>query len=276
MGAPTSRALETCSADDVGLPLYIDIFGDPHIRDWSGNSYDFQGECDLVFLHAPTFDGKRDLNIHVRTSIRYDYSYIESAALQIGDDILEVSSFGETFLNGVNTAGDTVQGMSLSGFKIRYEEESKKKHSYSVELGNEQYIELSAYKDLVSIQIDTTGQDVGHWFGNSTGLLGSMDGTWLARDGEAVINDPAAMGQEWQVLDSEPMLFQSIRDPRYPKKCNFPIAASAEARRKLLGGTMISREEAAKPCAKWGDNQELCIRDVLALNDIGMADAGPY
>ena len=48
------------------------------------------------------FDGQgNNLDLHIRTTIRYDYSYIESAAIQIGNDVLEVSSFGSYALNGV-------------------------------------------------------------------------------------------------------------------------------------------------------------------------------
>ena len=49
------------------------------------------GECDLVLVHIDDFQNGLPLDIHIRTKIRYeDYSYIESAAIKIGDDILEV------------------------------------------------------------------------------------------------------------------------------------------------------------------------------------------
>ena len=60
----------------------------------------FVGECDLVLLVASTLD----LRVHVRTRIRFEYSFIESAAVQIGDDVLEVSSFGSYAVNGVESA----------------------------------------------------------------------------------------------------------------------------------------------------------------------------
>ena len=44
--------------------------GDPHIKTWGGSWFDYHGECDLVLLHVPEFDGGSPLSIHVRTTIR--------------------------------------------------------------------------------------------------------------------------------------------------------------------------------------------------------------
>ncbi|CAB9512707.1 Glycoside hydrolase Family 5 [Seminavis robusta] len=66
------------------------VQGDPHFLTWNGKMYDYMGACDLVLLHAPNFkDNNTALDIHIRTKTRYDYSYIETAAVQIGEDILE-------------------------------------------------------------------------------------------------------------------------------------------------------------------------------------------
>ena len=40
--------------------------------------YDFNGECDLQFIKAPEFGLGRGLEIQIRTTHRYDYSFIES------------------------------------------------------------------------------------------------------------------------------------------------------------------------------------------------------
>ena len=44
--------------------------GDPHVKTWGGRWFDYHGECDLVLLHVPSFHNGKDLNIHVRTTIR--------------------------------------------------------------------------------------------------------------------------------------------------------------------------------------------------------------
>ena len=58
------------------------------------------------------------------------------------------------------------------------------------------------------------------FFGNSLGMMGSFEiGEMLARDGETVLDDPNAFGHEWQVLDTEPQLFQDKnRFPQFPMK----------------------------------------------------------
>ena len=52
--------------------------------------------------------GYRDLTLTlcptVRTKPRYEYSYIEAAAIKIGTDILEIGSWGDFMINGVSDA----------------------------------------------------------------------------------------------------------------------------------------------------------------------------
>ncbi|CAB9516269.1 unknown protein [Seminavis robusta] len=45
-------------------------FGEPHFVTWTGQLYDYQGECDLVLLSAPNLE-HGSLDIHIRTRIRY-------------------------------------------------------------------------------------------------------------------------------------------------------------------------------------------------------------
>jgi hypothetical protein len=89
--------------------------GDPHFKTWSGDWYDFHGICDLVLLDAPDFNNGMGLTIHVRTKPRYEYSFIESATLKIGDDVLEVGAWGNYILNGVSRP-DLPETMSSAGF----------------------------------------------------------------------------------------------------------------------------------------------------------------
>ena len=57
------------------------------------------GACDLILVDSPNFEEGFPLLVAVRTTIRYAYSYVESAAIKIGDSILEVSSFGGYYLD---------------------------------------------------------------------------------------------------------------------------------------------------------------------------------
>ena len=65
------------------------------------------------------------------------------------------------------------------------------------------------------------------------------------------------------------------RFPQFPHKCNIPDARAAEQRRLVGGG--ISKDEAAKACAHWKIQERgNCIADVMATNDLSMANTNGY
>lgn len=241
---------------------------DPHVQKWNGDSYDFMGECDLVFLTEPGFGNGAGLDIHARTKLRNDYSFVETAAIRIGEDILEVSSWGDWSLNGVSFSNALSAPLSIAGYPVYHRQLNKKKNVFDivVDSGN---ITVDNFKDFVNIKIRTP-------LPGSKGLLGDFyTGDSLARDGETVIEDPNAFGQEWQVLDSEPNLFQTNRAPQFPNKCILPSESKKEARR--LGDHGVSEEAAKLACAKFqGSTFESCVHDVMATGDLEVADAGAY
>ena len=77
--------------------------GDPHFGTWGGHPFDFQGGCDLVLVRNPSFANGLGMDIHARTKVRREYSYITNAAVRIGNDTLEVASFGVYLLNDLGT-----------------------------------------------------------------------------------------------------------------------------------------------------------------------------
>jgi hypothetical protein len=70
-------------------------------QDLAWGHFDFHGERDLVLLHSSYFEDGLGLEVHIRTQMRREFSYISSTALRIGADILEVGGKGLYFLNGV-------------------------------------------------------------------------------------------------------------------------------------------------------------------------------
>lgn len=223
----------------------------------------------MVMLDAPDFDNGSGLLVHVRTSIRYEYSYIESVAVKIGNDILEVGSWGDYFLNGVSAAEVPNK---LSRFPVSYAAGyDQKEHALEIDLDGKSKIVVKSFKDMLSVMfLDATKSD----FGNSVGLMGSFsDGSKIARDGKSVLNDVNAFAQEWQVLADEPKLFQTIRLPQHPEKCIMPEVKKTQ--RRL--GASIAREAAEKACAHWKeDEKEACVYDVLATGDLETARAGAF
>ena len=266
-------------------------WGDPHFQLWSGATYgthatvqvscvfclsgycsprtdlsilcsDFHSECDLVFLKAGDAHGT-SLDIHVRTKGRYDYSYIETAAVRVGEDVLEVSSFGSFAINGV--ADPSTPFLLAKKFPLTHTQEDTNHHTFDIALTRQEHIIVKTFKDLVNVKVENATH---HTFGNSTGLLGSFTtGSMLARDGTTVLAGPEEFGQEWQVQVYESKLFQTQRAPQHPQKCTPP--SQARSQRRL--GEAIAQEKAEKACAGWKQDFQECVFDVMATGDVETA-----
>lgn len=247
------------------------VKGDPHFKTWNKTPFDFHGECDLVLLKAFNIEGTgMDLNVHLRTTIMGDYSYVETAAIQMGEDILEVSSWGEYFINSVEGAELPA---TIGGFKVSLARSNDKGEAYEIELSEFDRIYLRNFKKFVAVDIQVSSPV----FHNSLGLMGNATtGSWMARDGKTVLNNPIEFGQEWQVLDSEPKLFaNSNRAPQHPQTCKMPADVTKDGRR-MLRSTSISREAAEAACSHRVEDKEDCVFDVMATGDLDMALAGAF
>jgi parallel beta-helix repeat protein len=247
--------------------------GDPHFKAWRGQHYDFMGACDLVFLQSEEFESGMGLDVHIRTKIRRDMSYISSAVLRIGADVLEVQSQGVYYLNG---AAKVELPSEFSGFEFLHTQPTDKQHVFEVHMGGRERIKLKTYKDFVSVVIE---QGLSKHFGKSVGLMGDFGmGHMIARDGKTVLDDPNAFGQEWQVLDTEPTLFQTVRFPQHPQKCTMPTPKTTDMlRRRLLETSSVDELAAEKACEHWGEQgKDDCVFDVLRTGDLEMAKVGAY
>jgi hypothetical protein len=245
--------------------------GDPHFKTWRGQHYDFHGECDLILLQSKEFDSGLGLDVHIRTKMRRDMSYISRAALRIGSDILEVESQGIYYLNGV--AGAELPS-EFSGFKFLHKMPTDKQHVFEVHLGGLEVIKVKTYKDFVSVLIE---QGQSKHFGDSVGLMGDFRyGVKLSRDGKTVVTDVNTFGQEWQILDTEPTLFQSLRLPQHPIECTLPPPMQASQLRRRLLESSVDELTAEKACEHWGEGKDDCVFDVLTTGDLDMAVVGAY
>jgi hypothetical protein len=248
--------------------------GDPHFKTWRGKHFDYHGECDLVLLHSSAFESGLGLDVHIRTKIRREMSYISSAALRIGSDVLEVESQGIYYLNGVLSAALPAE---FSGFAFSHMQPTDKQHVFEVDLGGRERIKLKTYKDFVSVLIE---QGHSKHFSDSVGLMGDFQmGHMIARDGKAVMDDANAFGQEWQVLDTEPSLFQTVRLPQHPHQvCTLPPPMKTSQLRRRLSESSSSVDQLAaeKACEHWGEGKDDCVFDVLTTGDLEMAVVGAY
>jgi len=240
----------------------------------------FDRQCDLVLLHNPGFYNELGLDIHVRTKIRHAYSYIESIAVQIGNNAtLEVTSYGGYFINGVLDAGTPF--LLSDKFLVEHETVDKKHHTFDIHLDgkdkdgtDDAHIVISTFKDLVNIKIVNATKS---HFESSIGMMGTFgSGSLVARDGKTMmmkedVNVVNAFGQEWQVRDTDPKIFQQTHHvPQYPEACLLP--SLEKVARRL--GEGIARSVAEEACGHWtGEMKEMCVFDVLATNDIEVAQA---
>jgi hypothetical protein len=83
-------------------------------------------------------------------------------------------------------------------------------------------------------------------------------------------------GQEWQVLESEPTLFQNLRLPQHPMECTLPPPMKASQLRRRLLESSVDELTAEKDCARWGEGKNDCVFDVLTTGDLEMAMVGAY
>ena len=244
--------------------------GDPHFQRWDQQRDSFHGECDLVAIHSEKFQGK-GLDLHVRTTIHDWYSFIEMAALRIGEDNIELHK-EFILINGVRLAGTDLPLTFGDQYLIEFEDQTIGKNAnkkyYKVSLGDHSSIVFRFYKHYLTFSVAGHSDD----FADANGLLGSHStGEMVTREGD-VLNDFVQFGFEWQVRPEDPVLFSETRFPQLPfEQCRMPTAAQP-ARRRLRGGNSKLFEQATEACASHqGNDFELCVNDVMVTGELELA-----
>merc|ERR1712232_418432 len=133
-------------------------------------------------------------------------------------------------------------------------------------------IVIEVYKEFVKVDFQNASYEA---FGNAVGMLGNFKtGKTLARDGVTEIGDFHKLGNEWQVLPTDFMLFHKTEAPQFPKKCIEPEDPRGDRKRRLEESS-VSAEDAEKACASLTDelNRKDCVYDIIATQDMDMAGA---
>jgi von Willebrand factor type D domain/Repulsive guidance molecule (RGM) C-terminus len=260
--------------------------GDPHFNTWSGDTYSYHGECDLVLLSNPEFRNGLGLNVHVRTEIETWYSFISNVAVQIGNDILEVTA-DKFYVNGVENPKLPLQLATDFKLSTRISTTNQGMIFYNIHLGDGDYITIKVYKKFLYVYVEGSDED----FLGSVGLMGDFaTGQAMARDGVSLFNtklhkEANKMGAEWQVKATEPQLFHEYRAPQLPlETCRMPEKKSIRASNinptqqlEEMASEAVKAKiaEAAKILCADKDADEVadCIFDVIATGDLGMAAA---
>lgn len=211
----------------------------------------------LVLLDNPDFADGLGLRVHIRTTRVKYYSYIERIAVSIGSEVLEFANSVDTWLLNGKQRPD--KHSKFAGYQVK----RLKKH-ISIRFGGEgnPRIELWTRKNGMPYVVVDGGKT--ELFKGSHGLLGDWStGTKVARDGETILDDAETYALEWQVRDTEPMLFDNARYPQFPTVCVPP--------KKRLGnrlGDSHMRKAAEKVCAAWEEDKDECIFDAMATRDL--------
>jgi len=256
--------------------------GDPHFKSWKNEHFEFHGQCDLVLTSDPNFAHGLGMDVHIRTKLVRFWSYIKNAAIRIGDDILEVqgSTDADDQTEAIYWYNLEYQGkMShVGGFPITVDISNAKSHkrTFEIDLSSKypgEKIVISTFYEFVRVDFVNASAKA---FGKTIGMLGDYNtGKTLARDGETIMDDFYELGNEWQVLPAEYMLFHSVSDPQFPKRCILPEDPRGNRHRRL-GEESISSEEAKAACAKrLNDPLDVkdCVYDILATQNLDMVGA---
>ena len=215
--APFRNPLDTGVRPINAVPIPPHGGGDPHFSTWGGEKFSFHGQCDVVLIRNGDFAHGVGMDIHGRTKIHHAWSAFESAAVRIGNDILEVQGKGKDD-KSEDKANHLINGKAnaklpafIGGYTVTMRSPAPHIRHYVVRLGDGEKIYIKTFDEFVWVEVkrhryaDFIGSD---------GILGSYEnGHMVARDGKTIITNPNAFGQEWQVRDTDPEVVSFSRRP---------------------------------------------------------------
>jgi hypothetical protein len=248
---------------------------DPHFLTWHGDHFSYHGECDLVLIKNDHFSDGLGILVHARTKIEKTWSYVQHAAVKIGNDVLEIEGKGQVWDKSADAAhsiNGEVNAELPFQLAMKYPvTRLKEVHCdtngatcieavvYKIDLGDGDNILITQKWGVLKVGVTVRDVDKFH---DTVGLMGHFNKPgFLARDGISKITDFNQFGQEWQVLQSEPMIFNERRAPQHPEQCTLPTATT----KRRLGEDAALHQMALEACAGVEEvSREFCIFDVTA------------
>ena len=250
--------------------------GDPHIKRWNRERFSFHGECDLVMIHSDNFHNNAGLDLHMRAT-KHDtmaFSYFESAALRLGEYVVEIHNH-EILVDGLALTKLDLPFTFGEDFKYTVREVEVPAHKnpkfhlhYEVDLNHDSRMLFKFFKGMLTVEV--TGHQMD--FGDAVGLLGEYGtGTMYSRNGEEMA-DYTAFGFEWQVNPAfESTLFRENRAPQLPYEVCRISEMPRTSRRKLRANHRLLKEAEEACATQEGGDYELCIDDVMIIGDVEAA-----
>jgi von Willebrand factor type D domain len=269
-----------CSASLCKKCTHMRCGGDPHFMTIDGTAYTYHGQCDLVMAKSNNLDNTGlSLDVHARTTIKGDWSYVSNVAIKIGNDILEITTDSNIthYLNGEANVDfpilladkyivrqshvEPFPGQIRTDYKI----DLKVRDEGSLFRGDT--ISIKNFKEMLTLDVEAQLTD-------SIGMLGvSGEEGVYKRDLVTRLDretQTAQMGIEWQVRSNEPKLFvDRYRAPQFPEQCFLPKVSS----RKLRSLQSLNNADIAKTaCANVDSSmREFCVHDVMLTGDAQVA-----
>jgi von Willebrand factor type D domain len=251
---------------------------DPHFRTHDGTKYSYHGQCDLILARSQSFGDGIGIDIHARTELKTDWSFISDAAIRIGSDTLEVVAAGDLiFFNG--EPAHQIPMLMANKYKVIQnktivnsidmktgESITNPRSVYSLLLGDGDTIIITLFKGLLSVNVNA-------FFHDTEGMLGTHDKQGMVgRDHSKILaGDPNAMGTEWQVKSTDPMLFRVARSPQFPEACILPPLAQQSRRRLQTQEDHAFAHKACSGVVLDEDMYHFCLEDVLLTGDTDLA-----
>jgi hypothetical protein len=76
--------------DNIHIITESSSCSEAFFKTWKIEHYEYHGQCDMVLARDPTFANDLGIEVQIRTKLVRFWSYIKSAAIHIGDDVLEI------------------------------------------------------------------------------------------------------------------------------------------------------------------------------------------
>jgi len=213
--------------------------------------------------------------IQIRTKIRRYYSYIKNLVIKVGEEHFEIEERKGSGVNFYYNGNSYDQPLTtFAGYRVRKVENA----TWCKDKCSETEILNFDFEEFGSVE-------VGNWAGflhmkmnvqppayhDSVGLLGKYGETgFVARNG-TILQSANLYGKDWQVLDTEPMLFHDSRQPQHPEQCIMP---KANYRRFVHNENSQMAERVCSHLS--GSLLDMCIFDVKATGDERMAISPIY
>jgi hypothetical protein len=216
-------------------------------------------------LHSSSYGNDLGLTIHVRTAEKNGTSYITTAVIQIGKDKMEIQEDGTYYWNDEAV---TILPTLFGDSTLTYTVADGWLPMWTIKSPRGGTIFVQIFDVMVDVKLSGF---LNEQISDSVGMLGDIDsGFLISRSGDWMF-DTNEFGNEWQVRDTEPMLFHELKQPQFPLTCSMPKREDVERRLQSLGH--ISEEEAHNLCNDSGKYYDSCVDDIRLF---GNRETGKY